>query len=336
MKIRLNLRRALSDWVIRSGPDSWPVRLALAGGVAAAGATIGFREEVIEIRRGMRSIRLSRRHVTYVLDMARNFDLYYGAVEARVEDGRSVVDFSKLALHRYRSTGLEFELSAFPEEDSLIDEYFRWFTPPPGATVYDIGAHCGVSSFVLSKLVGPAGRVICFEPDEMNYEVLVRNIQRHRLSNVTCVKLAVAGSTGTAAFLMEGAIGSALVRHSSRSSCAGVSEVATITLAGALERWGRPSFIKMDIEGSEVEVLQESRELLRSNPVHFVLDTNHRISGGGLTCAPVERIFREIGYDVESEKVHGAMTTWAKPRVGNQGQRIACRAGRPETAFPNP
>jgi FkbM family methyltransferase len=287
--------------------------MAFAAGGAAAGASFHFRGDAIEIRHRGRLMRLSKTHLPYALDMARNFELYYGAVEPRIEDGHSDVDISKGAVHRYRSTGLEFELTAFPEEDSVIEGYFRWHTPAAGDTVYDIGAHCGVSTFALSKRVGSTGRVICFEPDELNYEVLLRNIERHSLSNVTCVKMAVAGRTGKAAFLMEGAIGSALVRHASRGSCAISAEVSTITLAEAFTCWGRPSFIKMDIEGSEVEVLQQSRDLLRGTPVDFVLDTNHRSAEGGLTAPEVDRIFREIGYQVKSEPVYGAMTTWAKP-----------------------
>ena len=56
-----------------------------------------------------------------------------------------------------------------------------------------------------------------------------------------------------------------------------VSEVETITLAGACERFGVPAFIKMDIEGSEIEVLEGARELLRSASIQFALDTDHWI-----------------------------------------------------------
>lgn len=223
-------------------------------------------------------------------------------------------------MHRYRASGLEFELSAFPEEDLVISEYLRCHKPALGDTVYDVGAHCGVSALELSKLVGSLGRVVCFEPDQVSFEMLLRNTDRHSLSNVICVPMAVAGRTGTAQFQMEGATGSALARHSSRGSCRAEIEVATISLADAFDRWGQPSFIKMDIEGSEVEVLDESRALLRRAAVHFVLDTNHRSPDGGMTTRAVERIFREIGYEVRSERVHGMITTWATPRMLRQGR----------------
>jgi len=57
-------------------------------------------------------------------------------------------------VQRYAKSGLEFEMASFPEEEDAIEEYFRWYRPKSGDLVFDMGAHCGVSTYWLSKLVG--------------------------------------------------------------------------------------------------------------------------------------------------------------------------------------
>ncbi len=59
----------------------------------------------------------------------------------------------------YKTLGVQFELAAFPEEDEALEGYFRLVPATAGDCVFDIGAHCGVSTYAFSKLVGPRGRV---------------------------------------------------------------------------------------------------------------------------------------------------------------------------------
>jgi FkbM family methyltransferase len=259
-------------------------------------------------------MRLSSRHFVYAPDLAQHFDRYFAPLVPEVIDGVSVMDYSSPRLQTYAASGLQFELASFPEEESAIEGYFRWYLPQQGDTVFDIGAHCGVSTYHFSKLVGRGGRVIAFEPDPLNYSLLVRNIARHGLENVTPLKVAIAGSRGSAPFHCEGTIGSGLSRHSSRPSVGSVEVVDTITLADSFEKWGSPTLCKIDIEGAEIEVMSAAaaHQLLRQCGTHFALDTNHFVHGS-LTNTAIEGVFAACGYEVESSKVEGMMTTWARP-----------------------
>ena len=60
----------------------------------------------------------------------------------------------------------------------------------PGMTVVDIGAHIGYYTCQFSRLVGPDGGVVSFEPHPRNYELLERNTRGRR--NVTLVRKAAA------------------------------------------------------------------------------------------------------------------------------------------------
>ena len=296
---------------IALGPGNPAVRLVLRRQCRAHGIELRFRGPAVEIARDGRVIRIAAGQFGYAPAIAAKFDHYFGQVEPAESNGSLVVDYSAPRLQRYRASGLEFEVSSVPEEEDAIKEYFRWYRPAEGDTVFDLGAYCGVSAYALSRAAGDEGRVFAFEPDEGSHVLLLRNIERHGLRNVVPLRLAVAGSAGRAAFMAEGTLGSVLQRHSSRAAMGAVREVETVTLAGAFERFGVPAFVKMDIEGSEVEVLEAAREVLRSTSAQYALDTDHWV-GGRRTTAAVERVFAECGYETLSSDESGFMTTWAR------------------------
>ena len=275
------------------------------------GASLRFSDHSVDVCKGNRAIRISDKHFVYATDMARSFDQYFEQVVPANRDGILSVDYSYPHLQRYSKANLEFELASFPEEEEAIESYFRWYRPKPGETVFDMGAYCGVSAYHLSKCVGPDGKVYAFEPDPINYSLLQRNIQRHALHNVVPLQIAVAGSEGCAEFCSEGTLGSSLSRQMTRATVGHVEQVPTMSLQGACERYGVPAFAKIDIEGSEIEVLSSSRAFLREHSIQFVLDTNHWVNGA-LTSSKVEAIFADCGYEAESSKEFGFMTTWAR------------------------
>ncbi len=310
----MSLHRLLTKLVIHLGPGNPLVEFLLRRRCTEHGVELILRGETLDLRKDNRVMRLSRRHFVYAPDMAHRFETYFSPLVPSENNGVSTLDYSAPRLQTYRKSGLQFELASFPEEDDAIEGYFRWYRPQSGDTIFDIGAHCGVSTYHFSKLVGATGRVIAFEPDPLNHSLLCRNIARHQLDNVTPLKLAIAGSQGYAPFHCEGTIGSGLARHSSRAVAGSVEMVETITLADSFERWGTPAWCKIDIEGAELEVIPAAHEMLNGCKTQFALDTNH-IVGGALTNRVIENAFADSQYEVESLTIGGMMTTWARPRT---------------------
>jgi len=211
------------------------------------------------------------------------------------------------------SNGLEFEIPSMPEEAESAEAYFHYYKPKSGDLVFDIGAYCGTFTRELSLAVGPTGRVIAFEPDSLNFELLQRNIARHGLANVVTVKAAVFDKNGTASFNSDGIIGSALTDALERPPSGETVQSETITLAESFNRYGTPSYIKIDAEGAEIEILSGAREMLRKHHIHFVLDTSH-FRDGSTTTDRVEAIFRSCSYNAQSNSDFGGLsTTWATP-----------------------
>ena len=280
----------------------------------AFGARLERGVEMVKVRQGHRVIVLAARHFVYAADVAQRFELYFAPLFPERQGEDEVLDFSQPGrLQTYRKSGLQFAMSSFPEEEDAIEEYFRWYRPSPGDLVFDAGAHCGVSTYRFAQMVGPTGKVIAFEPDPENYKLLVQNIERHGLGNVTAIQAAIAGEGGRLRFNSEGTIGSALVSELRRESIGSIVEVEAITLGDAFERWGVPRFCKIDIEGAEIEVVRRSAEVLRGKQIQFAIDTNHPQANGRLTDGEIEAMFRNYGYDVLSE-ANPLMTTWARAR----------------------
>jgi FkbM family methyltransferase len=265
----------------------------------------------LEVAKDNRVILLAPKHFVYVPEIAARFESFFNPIIPQYRDGLYIADYSRPAVHTYRRTGLHFELAAFPEEEEALESYVRWYKPKIGDCVFDVGAHCGVSTYHFSRMVGPSGKVVAFEPDPRNFEILLRNILRYGLRNVIPVRAAISGRDGTASFHSEGALGSSLAHISSRATVGDVKIVETMTLARAFDTWGIPDLLKLDIEGSEIEVIASSRDLLRKYPVHLAIDSSHLVDGA-ISAQHIECMLRDYGFDVESAMVAGGMNTWAR------------------------
>jgi FkbM family methyltransferase len=290
-----------------------PNALNIARKCLAQGVEIESREGNVWLRKGEGAMILAPRHFVYAETLAGQFDLYFAPMVPQPRDGVMVVDYSRTGnLQRYAKSGLEFEMASFPEEEDAILEYFEWYRPQPGDLVFDVGAHCGVSTYHLSRLVGPQGKVVAFEPDPLNFELLRRNVERHGLSNVILKNAALAGSSGKLPFNAESTIGSGLASLMLRDSIGETVMVDALTLEDAFAQWGTPNFCKIDIEGAEIEVVASSEEVLRRCKTNFVFDTHHPQANGRMTTGEVERMLRNYGYEVSSE-AHPLWTTRARP-----------------------
>ncbi len=307
------LRRELTKLAIRMGPGSPLVRILLRR--ACRPASLKFTAQHIEVRRDHRVIRIAAKHFPYALDMASLFDSYFSQVVPEKIGPDLVVDYSGPRLQTYPN-GVQFEIASMPEEAETIESYFYWYKPSPGDTIFDIGAYCGVSTYHFAKTV-PNGKVIAFEPDSISYDLLVRNIERHGLTNVIAVNAALGASSGALTFASEGTMGSQLTHISSRVTVGNVRTVKVMAFEEICQTYGLPDFVKVDIEGAEIEMVAAAQSFLRLHRILFALDTAHWIegamAGGELTAHTIENLFQECGYETRSSPEFGCMTTWARP-----------------------
>jgi len=301
----------LKSWLVRQGPDSALVHAALHCRARVNGFSLHFGEGISIVKSGREMI-LGKRQFVQVPIMMECFDLFFDTIVAQRAADHEVLDFSRPGLHKYKRSGAEFNFPAVPEDD-VMDAYTYRYVPSPGDVVWDAGAHAGASSYFLSKMVGPSGRVYAFEPDSANFEYLLKNIERNGVGNVIPVAKALSGRTGTVSFVMDGTMDSGINEYLVYTGPGEVKNVPTLTIEDACAELGCvPRFIKMDIEGAEVSAIEGSAEFIRAHPIHFSIESYHRVDGE-LTFKALEQIFPRLGYSVESSAHFGQMFTWASP-----------------------
>lgn len=145
----------------------------------------------------------------------------------------------------------------------------------PGGCFFDLGAHVGVYSLIASRLVGPQGKVVAFEPDPLNARLIGEHAARNGLSNISVQQVAVWRSEREVRFRRGG---DQRTGESSRrgtvvdsAPALGPGEIISVQ-AVSLDHFAAgncsPAVIKIDVEGAECEVLGGATELLaRARPI---------------------------------------------------------------------
>lgn len=306
------ITQRVKDWLVGLGPDSQLVKMALALHARRQGAQLRFEDGRIGIRKGRRQMFLNQHQFNLVPIMLEDYDHFFEWIATTAREGYGTLDFSGPAFQTYSQLGVGFHFPGIPEDYSM-HAYTHWYKPQPGDLVFDVGAHAGMTTYFLSKMVGPSGRVIAFEPDASNYAYLLQNIEYHGLKNVTPVTKAMSRETGTATFNMDGTMAAGLSEYLIYPRTGKQVVVETLSLVDSCSAFGLPSFVKMDIEGAEVDLIKAALPFLRTNPVNFAFDSYHRLRDGTYTAGRLEEMLRSIAYVVSSSREFGEMFTWAKP-----------------------
>lgn len=207
--------------------------------------------------------------------------MYRGA--ARVLGGTGVSSLpgmralNALFLERLRSTIVEIDGHQFHLDptDSLLLSVMGRFEPTEtglitqrvqsGATVLDIGAHIGYFSLLFARRVGPAGHVYAFEPEPHNYKLLVRNVGENGYGNVTCVQAAAHTTNGSIALYLAND-NAADHRVAPGDDDRETINVRALRVDDYLSNVARVDFIKIDVKGAELSVLQGMNSLLDRSP----------------------------------------------------------------------
>jgi FkbM family methyltransferase len=232
----------------------------------------------------------------------RDFDSFFNAVEATLDsNGLQTVDFSELTLHKVKNSENSFYFHNICEPEHVTDLYIKKSNAKIGDVIFDVGAYCGTQSIYWSKIVGESGKVICFEPDSRNYDVLKKNIDLHNASNITALKLGLFSEDKTIYFSNNGSMGSQVIKEGNENT----SEIQVRTLESIFKELNltKLDFIKMDIEGSEMEVLKSSKEFIQKLKPSFIIEPHY--INGVLNKDEIIDFFQSINFKVEILKQGG-------------------------------
>jgi len=203
------------------------------------------------------------------------------------------------------------------DDDFIVKEIFqdkyyeKYFAPDEGSVVVDVGANSGFFSLRASKLVGNTGRVLAFEPYSKSFMLLQRHLEANNRVNVTAYHLALGSHPGVANLDVYNSPGNnSLVEkldyYGERSWLRkeGSEQVNVDTLDAVISRLGvvRVDILKIDTEGSELEVLRGSREVLERYHPKIVAET-HPV---GASWGELEAFLLSFGYVTKVEEYPAA------------------------------
>lgn len=193
-------------------------------------------------------------------------------------------------------------------EATLLDEPELAVIPAlvrQGDTVFDIGANFGLFTKFLSQVAGETGRVFAFEPGPQMFDVLSRNVSRSCFANVHLHQTALSDRRGELNFYIprrsDGTLNfyeATLEKSLSGDRCESFA-VETVPLDSFVESQGieRVDFIKCDVEGHEIDVLEGAKNTIREHSPVIFLEVNAPLDDDGHGALVRERI-EAIGYDI--------------------------------------
>jgi len=184
---------------------------------------------------------------------------------------------------RGRRWWLDTRDAFFTQSMILTGTHEEWEAPvflgglKPGMTVVDVGAHVGYYAVQAAQRVAPSGRVVAFEPDATNRELLARNIKANGCPNVEVVAAAIGDRQGAGRLSCEvlNRGGHHFVELEGIPHL-GVGtecrEVPLTTLDASLDALGVSAIdaLKIDVEGAEYLVWQGMSRLLAGQCVKSV------------------------------------------------------------------
>jgi FkbM family methyltransferase len=193
-------------------------------------------------------------------------------------------------------------------EDEIIDH----FNTKQGDIVVDVGAHIGKYTIIASKRVGANGKVIAIEAHPGNYEMLNRNIKLNGLTNVIPLNYAVYSEETNIKLFLPGeklnrTIYNTLILSRATDKEKFV-EVNANTLDNILQQGGishgEVNWIKIDVEGAELEVLKGAHDIMsNSKNITFLIEI-HNLEDGKNLYRPIMDLMEKHNFKVEFENTY--------------------------------
>lgn len=193
-----------------------------------------------------------------------------------------------------------------------------------GDTVLDIGANVGAYTCQLSRLVGPSGRVVAFEPYPPSFYHLATLVRFLALTNVTVRNVAITDTHREVRLARpKSALGGTLhgfVHETADQSPLDV-EVEGRALDEEVEELGlqKVNFIKCDVEGGESAVIAGGRRTLESHRPILMCEIEDRWAGryGRSRSQMIEHLCQLGNYQVFSAFGSSLVPWRSGPSSGN-------------------
>ena len=240
------------------------------------------------------------------LERGINFeDFLYTSIESLRLDNYVLLEF-KVSKYDYKFYSLitrkienflihDVYTSMSSHEEDIIER----FTPKEGDIVVDIGAAFGFYTIISSKRVGTNGKVVAIEAHPANFEMLNRNIKLNQLTNIIPLNYAVYSKETKVKLYNTYSI----MPERAGKSMNKFVEVSANTLDNLLQQEEKifdVNWIKIDVEGGELEVLKGAHNVLsKSKDISLLIEVHGRNN-----YRPLIEFLDSYNFNIEFEKTY--------------------------------
>jgi FkbM family methyltransferase len=197
----------------------------------------------------------------------------------------------ELDLREVIDSSLYFTSTYEVKIDQLFEKYVK-----PGSTVIDIGANIGLHTLRSALLTGDKGKVIAIEPSTWAINKLQRNLALNpNLTEIIDIRQHALGET---------VVRSVSLGFQSSYRLTGKNEITpeivdVLTLDLVLEqtKLSRTDFIKIDVDGHELQILRGAKGILSGTKPALIVEFTPSYSVNDLNeLTEIEDYLQSLGY----------------------------------------
>lgn len=185
------------------------------------------------------------------------------------------------------------------------------FNPKKGHTVIDVGSHLGRYTLISANKVGKEGKVIAIEADPSVFKKLNKNLELNGFTNVTSLNYAVSSTKGKINLFfpdegLKNTLYNTIISTRSVNSQKYI-EVDADTLDNLVYSTNinpaTVNWIKIDVEGAELEVLKGAHNILTKSEDISLLIEIHNLSDGKSLYENIKILLKSYNFQIYYEKI---------------------------------
>jgi len=163
-----------------------------------------------------------------------------------------------------------------------------------GDIVFDVGANCGFTSIFFARR---AGRVFAFEPDDKNYDRAMDLISGLKPNNLEFNKMAVSEIDGKVSFFLKKEMGHHSMVNTDKAIQSIKVDSCSLDTFCKDRKIDTIDFLKVDVEGAELNVFIGAKELLSERKVKKILFEHNQSTGNSES---IYKLLNDFGYRITS------------------------------------
>ena len=178
--------------------------------------------------------------------------------EKLLKHANSGIEYSHLYKNRYKIIFKDPKAFLYSVKELFVEEIYKFKAQNDTPYIIDCGSYIG-TSILFFKTQYPNSKILAFEPDNSNFELLNKNIKNWDLKNIEIQNAAIWIDNLGVNFIADGNMASK-IDESNNTDHNENQKTKSVRLRDLLTE--KIDFLKIDIEGAEYEVLLDCESKL--------------------------------------------------------------------------